>query len=119
MDVFRLIHAIGVHATSRWLQLAIATVCWLALFALISAKQTVAIPGWERLAIRPVSSGAPAGAITIGIVCVASLAAQTGGVSRATMTSTLCRASSSARPRNSSGFPAADRTSIRMFWPST
>ncbi len=53
MDVFRLIHAIGVHATSRWLQLAIATVCWLALFALISAKQTVAIDGDENRGLGP------------------------------------------------------------------
>lgn len=37
-------------------------------------------PGRERLPTSPVSSGAPAGDITIGIVVVAVMAALTAGV---------------------------------------
>jgi hypothetical protein len=75
-------------------------------------------PGRARVAIRPVSTGAPAGAMTIGIVAVAFFAANTAGVNLATITSTLSRTSSSANSR--SGREASGvRISSRMFCPST
>ena len=56
-------------------------------------------PGRAKLEMRPVPTGSPAGAMTIGISVVACLAAVTAGVCEATMMSTLSRTSSSASPR--------------------
>ncbi len=68
-------------------------------------------PGRARLEMRPVPSGSPAGAMTIGISDVACLAAMTAGVCDATMMSTLRRTSSSANARRRSGLPSAERSS--------
>src|SRR5262245_16028607 len=53
-------------------------------------------PGRAKLSIMPICKGAPAGAMTIGIVRVASMAAVTAGVKWATITSTPSRTNSSA-----------------------
>src|SRR5689334_2554703 len=66
-------------------------------------------PGRARLATKPVATGAPAGAMTMGIVPVASLAAWTAGVKIATITSTFDRTSSTARAFARSLRPPAAR----------
>jgi hypothetical protein len=53
-------------------------------------------PGLARLATRPVPTGSPAVAKTIGMTNVACFAARTGGVECVTMTSTLSRTNSAA-----------------------
>jgi hypothetical protein len=53
-------------------------------------------PGRARLSIRPCCKGAPAGAMTIGIVRVAAMAALVAGVKWATMTSTPDRTNAAA-----------------------
>jgi len=75
-------------------------------------------PGRAKLEMRPVPTGSPAGAMTIGISVVACLAAVTAGVCEATMMSTLSRTSSSASPRSRLGFPSAERNSNWMVCPS-
>ena len=71
-------------------------------------------PGRARLAISPVPSGSPAGAITIGISVVARLAACTAGVSEATIMSTLRSTSSAASCGSRARVPSAVRSSSAM-----
>jgi len=64
-------------------------------------------PGRARLAMSPVPTGSPAGAMTIGIWFVARFAACTAGVWEATMTSTFRRTSSAAKSGRRVCFPSA------------
>jgi hypothetical protein len=76
-------------------------------------------PGFAKLATKPVATGSPLGAITIGIVPVAALAACTSLSPPVMMTLTLSVTSSAARAGNWSGFPSADRKSKTRLRPST
>ena len=67
-------------------------------------------PGRATLSTRPVPTGSP-DQTTIGMVCVARLAARAAGVCRATMTSTLAATSSAASAGRRSIGPPADRVS--------
>jgi len=71
-------------------------------------------PGRARLATTPVAIGSMAATNTIGIVRVAFLAAGTGGVPDATITSTL-RPTSSAAASGSWSALAANPYSMLMF----
>ena len=64
-------------------------------------------PGRLRLATRPVSTGAPAGAMMMGMVLVAAIAARTAGVKWATMMSTSPLTSSAACSAARAGWPSA------------
>jgi hypothetical protein len=64
-------------------------------------------PGRLRLCTSPVSSGAPAGAMMIGMVVVAAIAARTEGVKWATIASTRLRARSAACSALRAGWPSA------------
>ena len=69
--------------------------------------------------MRPVATGSPAPAITIGMSCVACCAANADGVKNVTIRSTLRRTSSAALSNWRSGLPAAERISRRRLPPST
>src|SRR5262245_38959691 len=75
-------------------------------------------PGRARLATRPVPTGSPAEAKTIGMTDVACLAARTGGVFCVRMTSTLRRMNSAAISAKRSACPSAQWYSIAMVRPS-
>ena len=62
-------------------------------------------PGRARLATKPAPTGSPAFVITIGMVVVAFLAANTAGAPEATIRSTLRRTRSAASSGRRSGFP--------------
>ena len=72
-------------------------------------------PGLARLSTRPVATGSPAPAITIGMSRVACFAANADGVKNVTMRSTLRRTSSAAFSNWISGLPAAERISRRRL----
>jgi hypothetical protein len=86
--------------------------------ASIRAKPVTLPPGRARLATIPVAMGSMAATNTIGIVRVAFLAATTGGVPDAMITSTLRWTSSAAASGSWSALPA-NPYSILIFWPST
>ena len=67
-------------------------------------------PGLARLAIKPVPTGSPTGAMTIGISRVAFFAAIADGVSEATMMSTLARTRSVASSGSRFASPSPERT---------
>src|SRR5262249_8427821 len=75
-------------------------------------------PGRARLATRPVPTGSPITADTIGISAVACFAATTGGVAYVTITSTLSRTNSAAISARFSYRPSAQRYSIATVRPS-
>jgi hypothetical protein len=75
-------------------------------------------PGRARLAMSPCWTGLSKPIPTMGIVCVAFLAASAAGVGEATMTSTLSPVNSFASSGSASARPSAYRYSIMMFWPS-
>src|SRR5262249_25826786 len=75
-------------------------------------------PGRARLAIRPVPTGSPITAETIGMTPVACFAAMTGGVAYVTMTSTLSRTNSAAISARRSLRPSAQRYSTATVRPS-
>ena len=75
-------------------------------------------PGRARLATRPAPTGSPALAITMGMVVVAFLAANAGGVPVTTIRSTLRRTKSAASSGRRSGFCSANRYSMVIFFPS-
>src|SRR6516162_3762508 len=75
-------------------------------------------PGRARLAIRPVPTGSPAPAKTMGMTDVASMAATTTAVPDVTMTSTLRWTNSAAISAARSVRPSAQRYSIAMVRPS-
>jgi len=64
-------------------------------------------PGRARLATRPLPTGSPTPAMTMGIVVVACLRASAAGVATTIRTSTLRRTSSAARAGSRSYCPAA------------
>jgi hypothetical protein len=74
-------------------------------------------PGRARLETRPVPTGSPAVANTIGMVVVTCFAARTGGVVWVIMTSTLSRTNSAAISAKRSLRPSAHRTSISTLRP--
>jgi hypothetical protein len=92
-------------------RLAARSVCW-------SDKPVTLPPGRARLATRPLPTGSPATANTIGITDVACLAATTGAVAPVTMTSTLGRTNSAAISAKRSYRPSAHRYSIATVRPS-
>ncbi len=69
--------------------------------------------------MSPFPTGSLSCAVTMEIVTVACLAARVAAGPLVTMTSTLRRTSSAARPRSRSALPSANRHSITMFFPST
>src|SRR6266480_3667467 len=75
-------------------------------------------PGRARLATRPVPTGSPAAAKTMGMTDVACLAATIAAVADVTMTSTLRRTSSAAISSKRSVRPSAQRYSIATVRPS-
>ena len=75
-------------------------------------------PGRARLATRPVPTGSPATANTIGMADVACFAATTFAVPAVTMTSTLSRTNSAANSAKRSLRPSAQRYSIATVRPS-
>ena len=75
-------------------------------------------PGRARLATRPLPTGSPATAKTIGMTDVACFAAATGAVPHVTMTSTLSRTNSAAISAKRSLRPSAQRYSIATVRPS-
>jgi hypothetical protein len=74
-------------------------------------------PGRARLATSPRPRGSPLCPMTMGIVVVACLAARVGSTPAATITSTLRRTSSAARPGSRSACESAYRHSIARFCP--
>src|SRR5215211_7195753 len=75
-------------------------------------------PGRVKLATRPVPTGSPAAAKTMGMTDVACLAARIASVADVTMTSTLRRTNSAAISAKRSLRPSAQRYSIVMVRPS-
>ncbi len=75
-------------------------------------------PGRDRLATRPVATGSPATAKTIGMTDVACLAARITAVPDVTMRSTLRRMNSAAISAARSVRPSAQRYSIAIVRPS-
>src|SRR6266446_2796379 len=75
-------------------------------------------PGRARLATRPVPTGSPAVAKTIGMTDVACFAATTAAVPAVTMTLTLSRTNSAAISAKRSLRPSAQRYSIAKVRPS-
>ncbi len=75
-------------------------------------------PGRARLATRPVPTGSPAAAKTIGMTDVACMAATITAVADVTMTSTLRRTNSAAISAARSERPSAQRYSIAIVRPS-
>ena len=75
-------------------------------------------PGRARLATRPVPTGSPADANTIGITDVTCFAAMTFAVPAVTMTSTFRRTNSAAISAARSVRPSAQRYSIARVRPS-
>src|SRR5262249_23475838 len=75
-------------------------------------------PGRARLATRPVATGSPGSAKTIGIIVVACFAAKIDWVPYVTITSTLSRTNSAAISAARSLRPSAQRYSIATFRPS-
>jgi hypothetical protein len=71
-------------------------------------------PGRARLATRPLATGSPALANTMGIIAVACLYARACGVPEATITSTLRRTNSAAIWAKRSARPSDQRYSIVM-----
>ena len=92
-------------------RLAATSVCWI-------DRPVTLPPGRARLATRPVPTGSPAAAMTIGMTDVACLAATTASVADVTMTSTLRRTNSAAISAKRSLRPSAQRYSIVMVRPS-
>jgi hypothetical protein len=76
-------------------------------------------PGRARLVTNPLSTGSLSDAMTMGIVAVASLAGAVAPDPPVTMTSTLRRTSSAARPGKRSALPSAERHSNATLCPST
>ena len=76
-------------------------------------------PGRARLAIKPIPTGSPAFAITMGIVVVAFFAANAAGVARTTIKSTFRRTRSAASSGMRSGFCSPNRYSMVKFFPSS
>ena len=76
-------------------------------------------PGRARLATKPDATGSPSLPMTMGIVTVASLAERVPAEPAVTMTSTLERASSTARVVTSFDLPSPNRYSMTIFFPST
>src|SRR5262245_19299228 len=76
--------------------------CW-------SDRPVTLPPGRAREATRPVPTGSPAVANTIGMTDVACFAATVGGVEDVTMTSTFSRTNSAAISANCSVRPSAQR----------
>ena len=75
-------------------------------------------PGRARLATKPAPTGSPAFVITMGMVVVAFLAANAGGVPVTTIRSTLRRTRSAASSGRRSCFCSANRYSMVIFFPS-
>src|SRR3989440_9215896 len=107
------------HAARRWQISRVSSTHLPANSAVTEAKPVTFPPGRGRLATSPVPIGSPVSAMTIGISCVACLAARAVGVNQVTITSTLRRTSSAANSGSRSRCPSADRNSNRMFCPST
>jgi hypothetical protein len=63
------------------------------------------VPGLARLATTQILTGSPTAPITMGILCVALLAARAACPRSATITSGSCRTSSAAREASVSGLP--------------
>src|SRR5437867_3308141 len=76
-------------------------------------------PGRARLVTKPEATGSATTVMTTGMVLVACATARMAGVEPTTMTSTLRRTSSAARPGRRSSRPSAHRNSIAMLRPST
>ena len=75
-------------------------------------------PGRAKLSTKPVPTGSPATAKTIGMTDVACLAATIAEFPDVTMTSTLRRTYSAAISAKRSSSPSAHRYSIATFRPS-
>src|SRR5262245_59911911 len=75
-------------------------------------------PGRARLATKPVLTGSPADANTIGMTDVACFAARTDAVPQVTITSTFSRTNSAAISARRSLRPSAHRYSIATVRPS-
>src|SRR5262249_561548 len=75
-------------------------------------------PGRARLATRPVATGSPGSAKTIGIIVVACFAAKIDWVPYVTITSPLGRTNSAGISAARSLRPSAQRYSIATFRPS-
>src|SRR5262245_15550975 len=76
-------------------------------------------PGRARFVTKPVATGSPTSAMTIGTVFVAEMAARAPGEFTATMRLTLRLNNSSARAGSRSKLPLANRLSMIMFRPSS
>ena len=76
-------------------------------------------PGCARLVTSPSPTASALAAMTMGIVLVASLAAQVATEAPVTMISTLSWMSSATSTERRSTLPSANRNSITMFCPST
>ncbi len=91
--------------------LAARSVCWI-------DRPVMLPPGRASEATRPVPTGSPAAAKTMGMTGVACLAATTKAVPEVTMTSTLSRSNSAAISAARSVRPSAQRYSIATVRPS-
>jgi hypothetical protein len=76
-------------------------------------------PGLARLATMPAAAGSPLDTMTTGTISVAIFAASAAGSPRVTITSGWSATSSTARLRNRSGRPSAERYSMTALCPST
>ena len=101
----------GTTSRKSWSRLPARSVCW-------SDRPVTLPPGRAKLATRPVPTGSPAPATTIGMTDVACFAARTFTVPPVTMTSTFCRTNSATISVARSLRPSADRTSIATVRPS-
>jgi hypothetical protein len=72
-------------------------------------------PGHARLATRPVPTGSPAAAKTIGMAVVARFAATTCTVPAVTMTSTFSLTNSATNSAARASLPSAQRYAIAML----
>src|SRR5207247_20370 len=89
----------------------------------VTGVQTCALPislppGRAKLATKPSPTGSGKPVITIGMVVVAFLAANTGALPTATIRFTFRRTKSAASSGRRSGFCSANRYSMAIFFPS-
>ena len=103
--------SLGTTSRNSSNRLPASSVCW-------TDRPVTLPPGRARLTTRPVLTGSPATANTIGMTDVARFAAITGGVAYVTMTSTLSRTYSAAISLKRSLRPSAQRYSIANVRPS-
>src|SRR5262249_18319981 len=101
----------GTNSRKSSSRLAATSVCWI-------DRPVTLPPGRAKLATRPVPTGSPAAAKTIGMTDVACLAATIAAVADVTMTSTLRRTNSAAISSKRSVRPSAQRYSIATVRPS-